>query len=1046
MRTWIEFFLKRPLLVNLLTVIIFIVGGYSLYNLQKETFPKIEFDFITVRTNYPGSSSEDVEKLVTIPIERELKVVDGIKRMNAMSGEGFSVFSLEVEPDSDLEEVFTEVKDAVESTTDLPDEADPPIVKKINNKNRGTIKVALTGPDYSKLRQVTKLLRDKLEAMKDVSRVNLAGYRRDEIRIEVHPEKLQKYHLTVAEIGTAIRQRNINLSAGYIESPKGNILIRTLAEFTNLDEIKNITVRSNPTGMGVRVIDVAEVIRVPEEDAVIERSQGVRAIFLDVLIPESADVIRTTKAIKKRTNDFFAKDYKGKFPEIKHRFTDDWSYYVTRRLNILSKSGLQGVFLVFAALLLFLNFSTSGVTALGAPLAFTASFIIMGIFGLSINLISMLALIMVLGMLVDDSIIVAEQYYQNVEAGYEKYEAAKKAAIETIKPITATVLTSCIAFGSMFFMGGIMGKFLWPVPIIIIICLVASLFECFFILPSHLNDFAKVPKNHGDHNRWYTPVIKSYGKALRPFLKHPFMVSFFFIAVFIGSLFIAKSMRFELFPGDDVRLVYLQIKGEVGTPLEDTDAAIAKLEKMVLNGLNSEELDQIRSKIGKFLDAKSSKTGKHYGSIMIYLTPPDERKRTTDEIINDLVKKSKPLVPKFSVTVLKRQGGPPKGKAVEIELTGDSLDDLKLLSKKVQKTLSETKGVVTTEIDFEEGKRQIIAKVNNTEARRLGISTVLIATELRKAFSGDSVTEIRESDEDIPIRVYLDKESRESVKTLNKLFVLSPRGNRIPISKVVEFVQRPGAFVIRRKDRKRIISVSASLDKKLATPQSITKVMGPKMKEILDNYPAIDYNFGGENEDTKESMAAFKKAGIISFLCIFFVLVVMFNSLGQPIVIMSVIPMGLIGVILAFKIKGAVLSFMALLGVIGLIGVVVNDSIVLVNFINKKREELNNDLQAVIEACMGRFRPVILTSVTTVAGLLPVAHAGFFGGSGGDPFVKPMAFAFAYGLAFATVITLIFVPANYLVYLKVLSFFQNIFSRKKDIEDDMDGGLLEPET
>ncbi|RLA63182.1 MAG: hypothetical protein DRQ89_07470 [Epsilonproteobacteria bacterium] len=1042
MKILIEFFLKRPLLVNLLTVIILVVGGYSLYNLQKETFPKVEFDIITIRTNYSGSSSEDVEKLITIPIERELKVVDGIKRMNAMSGEGFSIFTIEVEPDFDLDEVFTEVKDSVESTTDLPDEADLPVIKKINNKNRGTIKVALTGADYSQLKRVTKLLRDKLEAMRDVSRVNLSGYRRDEIRIEVDPEKLEKYHLTIGEIGKAIRQRNINLSAGYIESPKGNILIRTVAEFKNLDEIKNITVRSNPTGMGVKVIDVAEVVRVPEENAVIERSQAERAIFLDVLIRGNADVIKTTKAIKKRTDDFFGKD---QFPQIKYRFTDDWSYYVTRRLNILSKSGVQGVFLVFAALLLFLNFSTSGVTALGAPLAFAASFIVMSIFGLSINLISMLALIMVLGMLVDDSIIVAEQYYQNVEAGYEKYEAAKKAALETIKPITATVLTSCIAFGSMFFMGGIMGKFLWPVPIIIIICLVASLLECFFILPSHLNDFAKVPKKHGDHDRWYTPVIKSYGKALRPFLKHPFMVSFFFIAIFIGSIFIAKSMRFELFPGDDVRLVFLQIKGEVGTPLEDSDAAIAKLEKMILKNLKSEELDQIRSKIGMSIDERSAKTGNHYGSIMIYLTPPDERERSTDEIINGLVKKSKSLVPKYLVTVLKRQGGPPKGKAVEVELTGDSLDDLKIISKKVQGLLNESKGVVTTEIDFEEGKRQIIAKVDNTEARRLGISTDLIAMELRKAFSGDSVTEIREADEDIPIRVYLDKKSRGDVKTLNKLFVFSPRGNRIPITKVVKFVERPGAFVIRRKDRKRIISVSASLDKKLATPQSIIKILDPKLKKLLNDYPAISYNFGGENEDTRESMAALTKAGIISFLCIFFVLVVMFNSLGQPIVIMSVIPMGLIGVILAFKIKGAVLSFMALLGVIGLIGVVVNDSIVLVNFINKKREELNNDLQAVIEACMGRFRPVILTSITTVAGLLPVAHAGLFGGSVGDPFVKPMAFAFAYGLAFATVITLIFVPANYLVYLKTLYFFKNLFSQNRDLEDDMDGGILESE-
>jgi multidrug efflux pump subunit AcrB len=493
-------------------------------------------------------------------------------------------------------------------------------------------------------------------------------------------------------------------------------------------------------------------------------------------------------------------------------------------------------------------------------------------------------------------------------------------------------------------------------------------------------------------------------------------------------------MPFELFPGDDVRLVLLQVKGEVGAPLGKTEKVIEKVEKMILSHLHSTELDQIRSKVGRLLDGQGSKTGHHYATIMIYLTPPDERNKSTDQIVSELVEKSKPLARGYQVSALKRQGGPPKGRAVEIELMGDNFDDLKELSKKVKKMLAQVKGVLTSEIDFEEGKKQVIATVNHTNARRLGISTELIALELRRAFSGDDVTKIRESDEDIPIRVYLDKKDREQVETLKKLSVLSPMGNRIPLSRVVKFSERPGAFIIRRKNRKRIIAVSATLNKSLATPRSVVSELTPKMEEMLKAYPRVEYNFAGENEDSKESMAGLMRAGLIAFLCIFFVLVLMFNSLGQPVVIMSVIPMGLIGVIFAFKFSGSTLSFMALLGVIALIGVAVNDSIVLVNFINKKRAELKNDFQAILEACKGRFRPVVLTSVTTVAGLLPVAHAGLLGGSAGDPFVKPMAFAFAYGLAFVTVITLVFVPANYLIYLKLYKFFKSLFPKKRPDE------------
>lgn len=1030
MKKLIDYFIDRSLLVNLLTVIILLAGGLSLYSLQKETFPQVEFDVITVVTSYPGSSAEDVEKLVTLSIERELKVVNGIKKMNAMSMEGSSVFYLEVDPDEDLDDVLDDVKNAVDTVDDLPNDAEIPRVKSIDNKTRGTIKVGLTHPDYKKLRVASKTLRDKLESISGVSRVDLAGYQKDEILVEVNPVKLNNYELTISEVTQSIRNSNINLSAGKIETPNGDIIVRTNSEFSKISDIESIPVRSNNTGRKVTISDVATVKRAPQDSTVLERSNGVRAIFLDVKIKEKADVIRTTEKIKKATTKFLKVDLDMATSGFGYNFVDDMSYYVKRRLGILTQSGLQGIILVFLCLLCFLNFGTSVVTSLGAPIAFMIAFVAMDYMGISINLISMFALIMVLGMLVDDSIIVAEHFYHHVENGKSPREAARMAAISTVKPVLATILTTIIAFSSLFFMGGIMGKFLWPIPVVIIICLCGSLFECFFILPSHLSDFVPYKKKD-KKERWYDRIIRGYGKVLRPCLKHPFVFSFLFIVLFLGTLFVAKGMKFELFPGDDVRVVFLQLKGKVGTPLEKSNMAMKSIEEMVMKEVKPEELDQIRAKVGTLRSDHSMKIGTHYASLILYLTPPDERERDTDEIVDLITKKAKILAPDFIVTNKKMQGGPPKGKPVEIELMGENIEELKVVSKKVLTLLKGTPGVSSSEIDFEEGKKQILIDINQGEAKRLGLSIRDIAFELRRALAGDPITEIRESDEDIEVKVLLDKKSRSNVEVLNNLFIPNMAGQRIPLKRIAKLIYKPGAFVIRRKNRKRIFSVGGTLNKAVTNPVKIAKTLRPKLEEILKNHNGVEYNFGGENEDTKESMAGLRKAGIISFALIFFVLVIMFSSLGQPLVIMSAIPMGLIGVVIAFKIMGIALGFMAMLGVVALIGVVVNDSIVLVTFINERRNKITDDVEAIWGASKDRFRPVILTTFTTVVGLLPIAHAGFFGGSTGDPFVKPMAFSFAYGLLFASIITLFFIPCNYLIYLRFNNFASGIINKLK---------------
>jgi multidrug efflux pump subunit AcrB len=1034
MKKLMEFFLERSLLVNLLTVMILLLGGISLYGLQKETFPTVEFDVIIVRTGYPGSSSEDVEKLVTIPLEREIKTVNGIKELNALSAEGSSIIYMEVEPEADLKEVLEDVKNSIDAVDDLPDDATVPTVTSADNKRRGVLKVTLTGKDYDLLKVTSKKLRDRLERVNGISLVNLDGYRVDEIRVEINPSKMNEYEVTIGEVYRAIRERNLNLSAGTIEDPSGDIIVRTVAEFEGPVDIENVVIVSNNSGRRVLIKDIGSVIRAPKKSGILQRSNGEQAIFLDVKAREQADVLSTTDKLKKVTEDFFKSDAtKG----VSFRYTDDLSYYVKRRLSVLKDNGIMGMILVFVTLLLFLNGRTSFITSMGAPIAFMVAFIIMDMMGLSINLISMFALILVLGMLVDDSIIVAEYYYQQLEEGLPPHEAARKAAFQTIKPVTATIATTMVAFGSLFFMGGIMGKFLWPVPAVVIICLVASLLECFFILPSHLADFCKLsPKKN--KKRWYDTMTNWYGVILEKVLKAPWVILVSFFVIFAGSLFMAKSMDFELFPGDDVRTVFLQMKGKVGTALEVTDEAVFKIETMALEELKKEELDQVKAQIGVLRGDNGNKTGSHYGSLIIYLTPPGDRKRSTDEILTALTEKAKTLTPDYVITTTKVQGGPPKGKAVDIQLTSDYLSDLKKASVLIRKELEKTKGVIAPEIDFETGKEQVVIKVNDAEAKRLGLTTQQIALEVRRVLSGDSITEIRESEEDIEIKLFFDEKSRTKVESLMLLHLVNNQGRRIPLKRVVNLGTQPGAFVIRRLNRKRIISITADIDKKVTTPVAFAKTFKPSVEKILKDIPRVDYSFGGENKDTQESMVRLAKSGIMALGAIFIILVVMFNSLLHPFVVMSAIPLGLIGVIWTFKIAGQSLGFMALMGVVALIGVVVNDSIVLVTFINEKRAEYEGDLtKAVFEASKSRFRAVILTTITTVAGLIPIAHPSvstllsFGANTDSDPFIQPMALSFAWGLFFASLVTLFFIPCNYLVFERIKLRFSKMFGKNK---------------
>jgi multidrug efflux pump subunit AcrB len=1016
MKRVLDYFIENSVVVNLITLLIIIMGIVSIFSLNKETFPNVDFNFIIVRTAYPGAAAEDVEKLISIEIERQLKQVDGIEELNLLSSEGGSIASIKVDPDYDIDEVLIDVKDAVDSTQDLPEDAEDPIVTNITNKTRGLMKVGVYGGDEWELRAKAKALRDKLELDPRISRVELTGYRDEVFYVEAKLEDLKKYDMTLNDIVATIKDRQVNLSAGNIKKDEREKLVRTLVENETVKEIEDITIRSNDIGDVVKVKDVAHVARALKDATREDRADGKLAIFLSIQIKSSSDVLDSAKFIKKTLKE------ETQRLNLKYEIYDDFSFYVKRRLGILTQNGFQGIFLVIICLIFFLNFKVSIITALGAPFAFFVAFSLMDMFGITINLISMFGLIMVLGMLVDDSIIVAEQYYQNIEKGFKPKDAAKRAAYETLAPVSATIITTMVAFSALFFMEGIMGKFLWPVPAVVIIALLASWLECFFILPGHLADFAAKVKNI-EKDTWYKPLLRVYEKHLNFCLKHAWKTIGVFVLMFIFSIITITTMKFELFPSDDITKAQVNIKGPVGTPFDKVRAELLKIEDIIFKTVQDGELEGVQTITG-FQQFKGgrSKTGTHYGSIAIELTMQDQRERSTNDILSLIAEESKKVIdPKFSFNLEKFKNGPPTGKPINIELYGDSLEELESLALSIKEDVLKFKGVISAELDYEEGKKQIIVKIDEDEARRLGVTNLQVARELRASFEGLEATTIKKSDEDVDIVVRLNEASRKTEDTLKSIEIKNQQGRNVKLSQIANFSEEQGAFVIRRLNRKRTVAIVGEVDTKLTTSVAINKQLTPYLDKKLKGVHHISYRLAGENEDTKESLEGFQKGLVASIFIIFIILVILFSSLAQPIIIMTAIPFGLIGVVISFKIFGLAIGFMALMGMLGLVGVVINDSIVLVTFINRTLLEEGEGVKSIVKASVSRFRAVILTTFTTVVGLLPVAHA-----PGGDPFLKPMATSFAYGLLFSSAITLILVPSIF----KVVEDLKQRFSKK----------------
>lgn len=1014
-----KFSIKNALLVNLITIFVYCWGFWAMTNLRRDAFPNVSFDEVLVSTTYAGAPAEDVEKFVTIPLEKELRAVSGIKEMTSNSDEGYSEINLVINPDeTDKKGVVDDIRRAVDRVQDIPEEVDDPLVIEITTEEFPIIEISISGEQTEiEKRTFAEALEDRLEDIPGVAFIRRFGWRDRQFWVELDPDKLKEYHVSTNEVMQALYSHNITLPGGQVTTPEAEFNVRTTGEFRTPAEIEEVIIRANDSGNWLKVKDVGRVVDTFEDETRIAKINGKRAVAMVVMKREQADAITVTDQAKKVIEEFRSRLPAG----MEITVTNDFSYYVKRRLNVLKFNGIQGFIFVTVILFIFMDPIPAIATALGIPFALFATFAFMSLTGMSINLITMLGLIIVLGMLVDDGIVASENVYRYLEEGMEPKEAVIKGTQEVLYPILGSICTTWAAFAPLLFMTDLIGKFIKAIPIIVIVALASSLFEAFLVLPTHLYAWRKRHHRiHGEHKaQTVKPFVRrlqnKYEGLLRWCLKHRYGVIGAMAVSFIGAiLLIIFVMKIILFTGEGIESFYIRAEAKMGTPLKTMEQLMVPVEQLV-EGIPKRDLDSYRSYLGSIEEEggydPNAKRGTHLGQITVFLTPMQTRSRSPQEIIDSIRPQLEKIQGFEKLYFFKPKEGPPVGRAVAVGLKGEEFPQLEKMAGEVKAILERTPGVSDVQQSYQFGKKQMRVDIDEDQARKYDLTIQDVAAGVRNAIKGGPATSIKptKAEEEIDVLVRFPEEVRNSPHVFEKILIQNGTGNLVPLTSVAKVEETEGIYQIQHLDGKRVIWLTAEVDNVKATSLSANLDLRKKIDEILPSYPGIAVKYSGEFEEQQTTTRNLFVAFLLVLFLIFIILAQEFKSLMEPLIIMLTIPMGIVGVVYAFFLHGRPLSFFGLLGLVGLSGVVVNSAIVLIDFINVRRRQGVELLPAIVEASRTRLRPILLTTTTTIAGLLSVAY----GWGGGDPFLKPMALAIVWGLAFATVLTLICIPCLY---------------------------------
>jgi multidrug efflux pump subunit AcrB len=1007
MKSIFRFFAERHKLATLITVMVILLGISTLMGIKRDIYPEVDFGMMHIMTLYPSASPEDVELNVTNKIEEELKTVTGIDNYVSYSMENVSLIiaTLDIDVD-DQEKVKTEIREAVNRVTDFPEEVtDAPLVTEMSSADMEIIEVGLTGNiSYKELRDNARLFEKKLKDISGVSHLKKFGYRDREIKVEVSPDELTKYQIPMREIIRAIQARNIHGTAGTFESYTSEKDLVTLAQFDSPYEVGDVIVRSSFDGPIVKVKDLAIIKDDFEDERLLSRMNGVPAISYLVFLKKNSDAIRTVAAVKK-----LIEEEQSNLENVEIIYTNDTSVVVSNSFNVVLTNGLMGLILVVLLLPIFLNIRTAFWVALGIPVTILGAIYLLPIFGAYLDTITLTGLVLVIGIIVDDAIIIAENVYAHRERGASPIDAAVNGITEVFPPVVTTILTTFLVFAPMFFMPGVFGKFVFVIPLAISLALFISLGEVSIALPAHLAQGLHNSKKTSMRT-WFQPVRNNFQKILMKLLKLRYVIVVLAFAILVTSIWYAGNyIKFILFPSESAQQFFVMIEMPTGTPLNVTSTKIKEIEDLVAQ-LPDDELASFNTRIG--VDVMINAESESYGAIGIFLTPYTERNRSADQIVEQLRSKTDSLIGFKDIRYSINTGGPPVGKPINIRIIGSDDAMRTRLADSVESFLGSINGVKDINRDDKGGKDQVVIDIDYDKLSRLGLTVADIAQNVRIAYDGQVVTSVRYGEEDVDFRLMMSEKARQRQQYLKKLQIPNNRGRLIRLSEVAQLKSSPGHSDYRHYDGERTTTITADLAQDIVVPSEVTEAVFNNF-DLDKDWPGLQFGIGGEMVETEESMQGLYRTMIIALIAIYFLLVLLFNSFSQPFLVMIAIPFGIIGVIIAFGMHSEPLSFVAIMGVIGLSGVVVNDSLVLVNHLNtlKKTNNFDNMKQLVSVGTADRLRPILMTTLSTVVALLPLAY-----GLGGTAlFMSPMALALGWGLLLATPLTLVLLPCLYII-------------------------------
>jgi multidrug efflux pump subunit AcrB len=994
MDSFLDFFARQKKFALVFTFSVIAVGLLTLQDIRRDMFPAVDFEIMSITTGYPSASPEDVEKGVTDVVESALQNLDGIDSFTSSSREGVSSVIVQLSQEiDDVQTLKADIRSAM-SGLSLPDEVDDPRVIDWNTAQFPILQINIDGSqiDYEQARDITDELEKHLSVIKGVAKVDKKGYLDKELQIRLNADKLNQYQISADQVKNAISSRNARFTVGDNNAGDQRKNIVILTEYQDISEIENVVIKSVFGGPVVRVKDVANIVRGDARETDIIRVNGTKGFVLSVKKQNHADVIRTVDLLRAKVEEL-QKTYPQ---ELRIFFTHDQSEVVRNRLDIVTKNGIVGLVLVLIVLGAFLSFKTAFWVAVSLPVSLLGTVALLGVAGETINLVSLAAMILVLGIVVDDSIIIAESIHHYKVKGNNIYENVVTGFKRVIMPVITTILTSILAMSSMFLMTGTMGKFIYLIPIVVIFALTFSFLEVSLALPAHLAGIKSEKQK-----TWFQPFERWFENMVVKILAWRYWVVAFFSALFGFSLWFAiVHMPFTLFPSQGSDAIHGFMEAPTGSSSSYTEGLVAQVEDIIIEQAG-DDLNYLTSDIGSWFTNQAE--------ITISLIPSSDRERGAQEIV-ELIYAQVDKIEGIEVHFNVERPGPPTGEDLEINLVSSNNAQRLAAANAVADILDSFDGVDSIERNDKDGKVRIETVLDFDAMSELGVDYMQVYRHLRLIYSGLNVTNVRFDEKEISVRIYLGEKDYSEV-FIAETKVMNNQGRLIPMSQFSKIREIAGEPDLNHFDGERSVSITASVEDGVATPQGIMEAVIQQL-DIANNYPEVRLISEGGAKEMTESMDSFRNAFIMSIFGVFLLLMLLFNSWSQPMLVISSIPFSLIGVIWAFYFHGETLSFFAVMGSLALIGVIVNDSLVMVSHLNyiKAKKALNeNAFNWIAKGSKDRLRAVVLTSLTTLAGVLPLAY----GIGGVDYLLQPMVLALGYGLLFGTVTTLILLPCLY---------------------------------